>query len=120
MLRVLGVADVPWYPERDEADEATLPEEEEWLIEPSDTESEIDTEQRPNQRTTAWPSNRGLPPSSEWTPTITENQPAQQLTLTSPLDGVEKSCCQEIRIRVREINLRLHYLRAAYKLIFGT
>ena len=77
MLRVLGVANVPWYPERDEADEATLPEEEEWLIEPGDTESEIDTEQRPNQRTTAWPSNGGLPPSSEWTATITENQPAQ-------------------------------------------
>ena len=31
MLRVIGVADVPRYPDRDEAGEVTVPEEGEWL-----------------------------------------------------------------------------------------
>ena len=50
MLWVIGVADVPWYPDRDEAGGVTGPEEEEWLMEQTDVESEVDTEQRSNMR----------------------------------------------------------------------
>ena len=79
MLRMIGVADVPWYPDRDEAGGVTVPEEEEWLMEQSDVESEVDTEQRSNIRLPVWPNNRGLPPISEKTASVTGNQPIQQL-----------------------------------------
>ena len=84
MLRVIGVADVPWYPDRDEAVGVTMPEEEEWLMEQSDVESEVDTEQRSNIRPPVWPSNKGLPPISEKTTTVTRNQRVQQLMNNSP------------------------------------
>ena len=83
MLRVIGVADVLWYPDRDEAGGVTVPEEEEWLMEQSDVKSEVDTEQRSNMRPSVWPSNKGLPPISEKTTTVTRNQPVQHLVNNS-------------------------------------
>ena len=83
MLRVIGVADVSWYPDRDEAGGMTVPEEEEWLMEQSDVESEVDREQRSNRRPPVWPSNKDFPPISEKTTTVTRNQPVQQLVNNS-------------------------------------
>ena len=77
------MADDPWYLDRDEAGGVTVPEEEEWLMEQSDVESEVDTEQRSNRRPPVWPSNNGLPPISEKTTTVTRNQPVQQLVNNS-------------------------------------
>ena len=76
VLRVLEVPDVPWYPERDEVQGAPMPEEDQWLIASSDMDSE-------QERASAWPSNRGLPPISALTVPVVTNQPAQQPTLNN-------------------------------------
>ena len=67
IIRTVGAAEVPWFPETDEADGVVVPEEEELLMEDSDHDwdDNTDAEQAPMQQQAPWSSDRGLPTASE-------------------------------------------------------
>ena len=60
-------AEVPWYPENDEAQWVVVPQEDELVMEASEYEqgSETDTEHSRKQRRESWPINKGLPSTSD-------------------------------------------------------
>ena len=67
VIRTVGVAEVPWVPETDEAEGVLVPEEDELRMELSDHERAYETDTEPTGRNgqVTWPSDRGLPTISE-------------------------------------------------------